>query len=236
MYKVALCEDERVFSEAQEKICCSILEKLKIDYHISVFTGSADFLKSYLETQKPYDMILLDIMMDGMDGMTLARQIRERDQEAAIIFITSNRDYALDGYDVNALHYLMKPVDAKKLEQLIAADYYHRIQTSYFMFESDAGKVRVAIDDIICLETVGRRVAVTLKNNIVYHSGKLANLLTKLPDDIFVRCHQSFAINITNIYILNHQDAIAVNGRIIPISRTFSKDVQKAFLKQMKAL
>lgn len=236
MYEVSLCEDERVLSEAQEKTCCGILEKLNIEYHISVFNNSMDFFKSFSEKQARYDLILLDIMMDGMDGMTLARRIREKDRDAAIIFITSNRDYAFEGYDVNALHYLMKPVDGGALERLIAADYNNRFQISYLMFESDAGKIRVATKDIICLETAGRRVEVTLKNKSVYYHGKLTELLTKLPKDKFVRCHQSYAVNIANIHELTRQDIIAVNGRAIPVSRTFAKDVQKAFAKQLREM
>lgn len=234
MYKVALCEDEKVFFEAQEKICRGIFARLKIEYHISVFENSKAFLNAFLERGERYDLLLLDILMEGTDGMTLARRVRETDRDAAIIFITSRPEYALEGYDVNATHYLMKPVDSAKLEQLIHADYQSRFSNRFFVFESQGGKQRVAIRDIICLETTGRRVAVTTRKGLISVPGKLADLLEELPQDQFIRCHQAYAVNIRNIRELTRQDAIAVNGKAVPVSRTFMKDVQTAFVRQMR--
>lgn len=234
MYKVALCEDEKIFSDAQKKICCSILERLYIEYEISVFDNSAELLKVLWEENRQYDLLLLDIVMEGMDGMTLARRIRESDKDATIIFITSNHEYALQGYDVNALHYLMKPVDGNMLERLIESDYKRRFSIQVIILESAAGKQRIAIKSIVCLETVGRRVEVTLTSGKVYYSGKLTSLLNELPKDKFVRCHQAFAINMANILELTRQDAIAANGKRIPVSRTFAKNVQKAFVRQLR--
>lgn len=234
MYKVALCEDETVFSEAQKKICHSIFTRLNIEYHISVFQNSNDFLRAFMNQGKRYDLLLLDILMDGTDGMTLARRIRETDKEITIIFITSSPDYALQGYDVNALHYLMKPVDSEKLERLINADFHSRFSNNFFLFETRDGKQRVAVKDIICLETAGRRVAVTTREGLLYVSGKLIDLLNELPKEQFTRCHQAYAVNIRNIRELTKQDAIAVNGKAIPVSRTFMKNVQKAFVRQMR--
>lgn len=236
MYRVALCEDEAIFSQAQEKICRGILEKLDIEYGIAVFSGSADFLCAFFEQGLRYDLILLDIMMDGMDGITLAKRIRSEDKAAAIIFITSNPDYVFQGYDVHALHYLMKPLNPEMLASLIEADYSGRIKTHELVLDSDDGKIRVAIKDIICAETVGRRVAVTFHpTGRAYYNGTLAGLLEKLPKEGFVQCHKSYAVNILHIRELTRRDAIAVNGLKIPVSRTFTKKTQQAFLQKLRA-
>ncbi len=234
MYKVALCEDEKVFSEAQKKICQDIFSKLNIEYHISVFQNNNDFLNAFIDNGKRYDLLLLDILMEGTDGMALARRIRKTDKETTIIFITSSPDYALQGYDVEAMHYLIKPVDSGKLERLIYADYHSRFLNQIFMFETRDGKKRIAIKDIICLETAGRKVGVTTPQSLIFVSGKLTDLLNQLPKEPFVRCHQAYAINIRNIRELTKQDVIAVDGKVIPVSRTFMKDVQKAFMRQMR--
>lgn len=234
MYQVALCEDEKIFSEMLEKTCRIILDKQSIEHHISVFDSSAGFWAAFSQEQKRYDIILLDIVMDGVNGMELARMVRKADKNATIIFITSNRDYALQGYDVNALHYLMKPVDTGLLERLITSDYHNRFKNEFYIFGSGSEKTRVSVKDIICLETVNRRVAVTLLDRTIYHPGKLSELLDKLPKFMFVRCHQAFAININNILELNRKSAIAINGKSIPVSRTFAKDVQKSFVRQIR--
>ena len=231
LYTVAICEDEIVFRNEQEKICRKILEKLNIEYHIAMFETSTDFYAAF-QIGKRYDLILLDIIMDETNGVDLARKIREDDGDAAIIFITSNPDFALQGYDVNALHYLMKPLDSNILERLIALDYQRRFQNHFLVFKSGTQAFRIPIKDIICLETVGRRVEITLLDRTAEYSGKLSELLEGREQ--FVRTHKAFAVNIANIKELTRTDAAAVNGKMIPVSRMYSKDVQKAFLRQIR--
>jgi DNA-binding LytR/AlgR family response regulator len=231
LYTVAICEDEAVFRDEQERICRSIFEKLNLEYHISVFSSSIDFWDAFL-TGKRYDLILLDILMGETNGMELAQKIRDHDGDVAIVFITSNPGYALQGYDVNALHYLMKPLDSDVLERLIKADYRHRFQRHFLVFKSGAQTQRLPIRDIIYLETVGRRVAITMPDRTVEYSGKLSDLLE--GKEQFIRCHKAFAINPCNIQELTRTDAIAANGKMIPVSRTYLKDVQKALLRQIR--
>lgn len=235
MYRVALCEDEAVFSQAQEKICRDILEKLEIEYNITVFSGSAEFLRAFFEQGKRYDLILLDIMMDGMDGVALAKRIRSEDKDAAIIFITSNPEYVFQGYDVHALHYLMKPLNPEMLAPLIEADYSSRMKTHELVLDSDDGIIRVAVKDILCAEIVGRRVEVTLlPTGRAYYGGTLAGLLDELRKEGFVQCHKSFLVNLSNIRELTQRDAIAVNGLKIPVSRAFAGEIQRAFLQKLR--
>lgn len=79
-------------------------------------------------------------------------------------------------------------------------------------------------------------MAVTLRNGVVHYTGKLTELLKQLPKEQFVRCHQAFALNIHNTRELNHNEAITVNGKSIPVSRTYTKDVQHAFAKYLRDL
>jgi DNA-binding LytR/AlgR family response regulator len=162
----------------------------------------------------------------------LAQKIREHDGDAAIVFITSHPGFALQGYDVNALHYLMKPLESDVLERLIKDDYRRRFQCNFLVFKSGTQTLRLPIRDIICLETVDRRVAVTMPDRTVEYSGKLSELID--GKEQFVRCHKAFAINPRNIRELTRTDAIAMNGKKIPVSRTYLKDVQKALLRQIR--
>lgn len=234
MYQVALCDDEQIFIETQKKICCEALEQLELEYQITVFDSSEDFLHTFWEKGKRYELILLDIIMDGVNGMELARKIRETDSKATIIFITSSYDYALEGYDVQALHYLVKPVEREALKKLIISDCHARFQTPFFILDSGNGKRKVALRDIICMEIVRRQVEVTLVEGRAYYSGKLSDLLAQLPKERFVRCHQAFALNVQNIRELTRQDAITINGKKIPVSRTYVKEVKKAFAHQLR--
>ncbi|MCL2083641.1 MAG: LytTR family DNA-binding domain-containing protein [Oscillospiraceae bacterium] len=233
MYRIAICEDEAVFRAEHERICRRIFAKLNIEYHISSFESSAAFLDAFSKGRR-YDLFLLDIVMDETNGMELARKIRESGDDAAIIFITSNPDHVWQGYDVGALHYLMKPPDGDVLERLIASDYDRRFQSGSIVVRAGAQTLRIPAEDVICLETVGKRVAVTLDDRTVECSGKLSELLSGLPKEQFVRCHVAYAVNVRKMQEITRTDAVAVNGKKIPISRAYSKDVQKAFLRKMR--
>lgn len=236
MYRIALCEDEALFSKDLEVMCHSILDHLAVDYEMNLFNSSKDFLHAFLDKGKRFDLMLLDIVMAEPNGMDLAHLIRKDDSDGAIIFITSNPDFALLGYDVQALHYLIKPAKQDVLERLIKADYNNRFQTNFYIFETGTQMVRVAVQEIVCLETVGRKVEVTLQSGVVYYNGKLSELLDQLPNEQFVRCHQAFALNIRNIQELNYNEAITCTGKSISVSRTYTKDVQHAFAKYLRDL
>ena len=233
MFRLAICDDQRVFSDTQARACLGIFKKLNIENKISVFTKSADFITAFVTQHKRFDMILLDIVMDGVDGMELARTIRQIDETVAIVFITSHEKYALHGYDVKALHFLMKPADSQLLESLIKSVYTENFLVNFLTIKSGDHHIRVPIKDIVSMEISKRRVEVSLIDGIVYYSGKLTDLLDELPKGFFIRCHQAFAINIANIKELTRRNAIAVNGKEIPVSRTFWNDTKTAFLRQL---
>jgi DNA-binding LytR/AlgR family response regulator len=236
MYKVAICEDEEVFSKEHERICREILEKHGIEYDISVFPNGKAFFSVFPKHENQFDLILLDIVMDGLNGIEIARKIREADKNVVIIFITSNKDYALQGYEVNALNYLMKPIDKSVLEKMIIQAYNEKFSDRVIVIKMGEQHFRIPINDIVYLETSGRRVTVTTFDKTIYYSGKLTDLLLELPKDRFVRCHQAFAVNVNNIRELNRKDAVAITGRIIPVSRTFMNDTKNAFLRYLREM
>jgi DNA-binding LytR/AlgR family response regulator len=235
MYQIAICEDEQVFSEEHEKACRAIFDKLNTKCKTSVFPSGEEFLVSFEQHGMQYDLILLDIGMDGIDGMTLARKIRQANEDVDIVFITSNQAYISQGYDVKALHYLMKPVDMQKLERLIIEAYKKKFDDNVYIIKSGEQSIRVPVKDIVYLETEKRKVNILrLNGNSLEYSGKLKDILCGLSEWPIIRCHESFAINITNIReLITRQKAIAVNGTEIPISRKYWDDVKDAFMRQM---
>lgn len=230
MFKIAICEDEKIIAETQAKLCGDILNRMNIDGRVMVFENGENFLAAFSAQREKYDLILLDIVMEGLNGMELAGNIRESDKETDIIFITSKREYAIEGYDVGALHYLVKPVDAGALGRLIRTVYEKKYKAGYFILKSGTQNHRIAIKSVIALETVGRKTEITTTAGSFFYSGKLSEILSKLKGDDFIRCHQAFAVNISNIREIDRFEAIAVNGKRVPISRAYLKDVKTAFL------
>ena len=231
MYKIALIEDDKIISKTQEQKVRAVVEGQGIEHRISTFDSSAAFWADFAKGRR-FDFILLDIIMDGVSGLALAQKIRQHDKDAAIVFLTVSPDYALQGYDVGALYYLVKPLDTKMLAKLIATDYENRFQSHFFIVRSGSQSFRLPMRDIICFETRGRRIMVTTAAKTFDCPGKLSEILRILPPN-FIRCHVGYVINLKNIQKLTRTEALAVNGKRIAVSRAYSEAAQAAFLKQI---
>jgi len=235
MYRIIICEDEEFFAVDLNNMCEQICGKLNIEYDITCYRNEITFLKNFLMEPQSFDLFLLDIILKNtrMNGMDLAKKIREKNTNATIIFVTCNKEFAIQGYEVQAMHYLLKPVDINLLEKLISTDYKNRFQKSFIVMKCGTQIEKLSFSEIIALEISGRKVAVYLHNRTLYYSGKIAELKKQLPSHIFIQCHQSYVLNIKNTRELTNTNAITVNGKIIPISRKHKKAVQMLFLEHL---
>lgn len=113
-YRAAICDDSAADCKYIRKLISEWAQERNITVNAEEFPSAESFLFRYAEN-KTFDLLLLDIEMDGMDGVTLAKRIRRENEAVQIIFITGYSDYIAEGYEVAALHYLMKPVNREKL-------------------------------------------------------------------------------------------------------------------------
>jgi DNA-binding LytR/AlgR family response regulator len=234
MFRIALCEDEKVYAETQERLCREILGRIDASFEITAFCSAEDFLAAFSKSGERYHLILLDIIMGGMSGMELAQRIRESDKETDIIFLTSNPDFMSKGYDVKALHYLLKPVDAEQLGRLIKQVYEEKYQPQFFMLKTGTQRRAVRIYDIVMLETVNRKVEITLTDGTLYTSGKLSELLDELPPGHLIRCHSGYAVNMRHIQEFDRSEVVTKDGKRVPISRSYWDAVKSAYLTYMQ--
>jgi DNA-binding LytR/AlgR family response regulator len=234
MFRIALCEDEKVYAETQERLCREILGRMDASFEIAAFCGAEDFLAAFSKGGERYHLILLDIIMDGMNGMELAERIREADKEADVIFLTSSPDFMSRGYDVHALHYLLKPVDEGQLGRLIKQVYEDKYQSQFYMLRSGTHTQAIILNNIIALEVVNRKIEITLTDGKVCVAGKLSALLEELPQGYFIRCHSGYAVNMRHIQEFDRSEIITKVGKRIPISRSYWEDVKSAYLTYMQ--
>ncbi|MDR1704724.1 MAG: response regulator [Clostridiales bacterium] len=233
LFQIALCEDEKIFAETQEQFCRETLDAMNIEYGISVFENAQGFLGAFLDEGKRYDLILLDIVMDGMNGVELARKIRESDSGAAIIFLTSSPDYMAAGYEVGAFRYLQKENYRQTLGDLLKKVYEDKYQALCLILQSGATTRRIEIKSIIALEAAARKVDIhTADGGLFHYNGSLTGLLDTLPKGHFIRCHEAFAVNINNMRELNNREFLAQNGKRIPVSRSHMNNAKSAFLNK----
>jgi len=232
--RFAICDDEK----AQISYLSGLLEKWakaqNVTFRLATFHSAEEFLFAY-EDDKNYDILLLDVEMGNMNGVELARQIRIENDNVQIIFITGFPDYMQFGYDVAALHYLMKPVDEQKFYDVLnRAIVQIERQPQAIMLAIDGQQIRIDVREIMYIEAVDHTVELTTKN-----SGKLVvkmplyQLESELPQE-FVHCHRSFLVNLAHIKKITKTDVIMDCGTMLPLSRRQYGDVNKAMMAYLK--
>ena len=172
--------------------------------------------------------------MSDMNGMELARRLRGKGDMLPIIFITGYPEFMQDGYDVEALHYLLKPVDKDKLFAVLDRYASRRRADGRVIFQSGGESVCLNPDDIVYLEAFGKKTQLLLKDGkeILLTCG-LSAAAQKLGNG-FISCHRSYVVNIGYIRSISRTEITLDNGRRIPLSRRLYDSVNKAFISFYK--
>ena len=230
MINIAICDDEHAVILYFTSLVRKWAVARDIDVRISDYESAESFLFAY-EDDKSADVLLLDIQMKEMDGVELARQIRKDNEAVQIIFITGYPDFIADGYDVSALHYLMKPVIEDKLYKVLdkAAKIISKPRKAIF-FDTDGGSIRLLTDEIIYVESFDHFLEI--QTTQLKHTVKipLREIESKLTSG-FIRCHRSYIVNMRFIKKITRTEVTLDSGKAIPLSRRLYTDVNKAMLK-----
>ncbi|AFS77144.1 two-component signal transduction response regulator, LytTR family [Gottschalkia acidurici 9a] len=222
MIKIAICEDEEIHRTILKKYLDTIFKYTNKQYEIIEFKSGEELLKSY---EKDIDIILLDILMDKLTGMDVARKIREFDNEVEIIFITSLVDYIQDGYEVRAYRYLLKPINKKELKKHMLSCISEIIKNrENYIFVQEKGEMhKILVDDITYIEILRKDMTI----NTVKTKYKLKMTLKSMEKNLskynFFRCHKSYLVNMKHIQNLK-QDSVIVNNEEVPVSRHRMRD------------
>ena len=224
---IAICDDDLL----QLEYICSLVKKwsnrTNEQNKISLYKSAEELLFDY--TPGSFDILLLDIQMDGENGISLAKRIRSFNDDAVIIFITAVSDYVFDGYDVGAVQYLLKPVDEVKLFECLNISHKKSASQKRIILESEQGSIAVAMDDIIYSEAFSHKTKVVMNDRELFINESIGNIEQKLGDD-FYKCHRSYIVNIKHINSIKKYDAVMDNGSSIPISRRIYNDFNNAFI------
>lgn len=123
-YRIAVCDDDPVMREQLHSFCRELLDGESIPYAITAFPSAAELEKRMnSDVEKPFNLLILDIQMNGMTGLELARSLRSKDDRISIIFVTACDNYLSEGYDVQPIHFLLKPICREALANAIRTDY-----------------------------------------------------------------------------------------------------------------
>lgn len=224
---IAICDDDLL----QLEYICSLVNKWSSNANeqnkISLFKSAEELLFNY--TPGCFDILLLDIQMDGENGISLAKRIRNFNDDAAIIFITAVSDYVYDGYDVGAVQYLLKPVNENKLFECLNISRKKAPDKKKIILESEQGSNAVAVDDIIFIEAFSHKTKIVMNDSELFINESIGNIEKRL-DKHFYKCHRSYIVNIKHISSIKKYDAFMDNDMSIPVSRRIYNDFNNAFI------
>lgn len=226
---IAICEDEESCMDIIKKYLDKIINGIEIDYNINLFYSAEELIKNY---PNELDLLILDIKMEGINGMEAAKTIRAFDKIVDIIFITSMTNHILDAFDVRAYRYLLKPIDYGIFKNYIDSfinDFIFRnnnihIESKHVGYNSS---LFLKTSEIIYIEVMKKTVIIhTEKRNHVL-STSLSSLEDKLKDYGFFRCHNSFLVNLRKVVKIEKNTAfMEYDNRLIeiPVSKYKVKD------------
>ena len=222
--RIAICDDEERYRIELK----TTLEKLLInaDYNIDTFDDGNKLSAAFAES--PYDIVFLDIEMPAVDGITLAKRIRARSENVFIVFLTSHIEYALEGYEVNALRYLTKPVDIIKLKEVIKYVQDKRGNSKQIIIKEDGEELLIDIASIIYMESENQNVRIVTtdgEHTIRYNIGDFEE---KLKHDGFFRIHRGYLISLSKIKSFSKGDVLMEDGTMLPVSRSNQKALKEA--------
>ena len=229
-YKIAICDD----SDADRQYILNMVDHWASSagyvIHTDTFTSAENFLFRYAE-ESDFDILLLDIEMGKMDGVTMAKQLRENNDTVQIVFITGYSDYISEGYEVAALHYLMKPVKEEKLCSVLDRAIEKLARNEKIMnFEIGGEIVRVPIYQIRYADVFGNYVTIHAMSDVTVKM--TLGELEKQLDERFYRVGRSTIINLTQISRVTKTEIKLSDGTAIPLPRGAYDGINRAIINR----
>lgn len=231
---IAICDDEKVQVELLEKYVKSWAEKNNIIANIEAFYSGEAFEFSW-SMDKKYDILLLDIEMAELNGVELAKKIRKEDDLLNIIFITAIPDYIGEGYNVDAINYLLKPISEIKLyECLNKAMEKMPKEEKAILIDVEGEIVRIKQDNIIYIEAFSHYIDVNTIDEKYSTRKNIGVIERELEENSFIRCHRSYIVGLRHIKKIGKTNIELDNGDIIPVSRREYSNTNKAFIRYFR--
>lgn len=234
MLHIMICDDEPTQLALLDGLVKDWAKQRNIVPEIDL-CKNADHFFFLWEEKKDADIVLLDIEMPGMDGMSLAKRLRSMGEGVQIIFVTGFVDYVLEGYDVDAVSYLLKPVKEERLYACLdKAKGRCGRKGPELLLESAGEIVKVKLSDICYLESaahdtmaycVDRTEAVRCKTGILQMERQLAQ-----AGGVFFKIHRSYLINLAGIERITKKEVVMANGQSLPIARGKWDELNQAYL------
>lgn len=221
--RIAVCEDELVHQERIHEMIHQWSESKKVSVIIDTYESGEQFIHQY-DQKIIYDIVFMDIHLSGIDGVKISRKLRERDERMMLVFTTSRMEYVIQGYEVNAWRFLLKPIHFGDISLCLNKSYELYKSGEEFFFVKEDGKLhKIEYDKIYFLEAYGHYVSIYTKDNI-FTMRITINQLEQQLTEIFFRNHRSYIINLKLCDSIE-ENQVTILGHNIPISNSKKKEM-----------
>lgn len=229
MLQIAVVEDDVAASDTIRTYLNTILAEKQMSANIHVYDTAEQLIAC--RDMRQYHMALFDIELPGINGMEAAKRFREANENAVIIFVTNMAQYALAGYEVSAMDFIVKPVNFYDFAMKIK-----RALKKVTQFEQDAITVlkkesinRIPIHDILYIEVMNHRVYYHLENEKIDVFGALKDVEDQIKNFHFARCNRCYLVNLSHVRKVQ-DDEVYINDERLSISRSQKKSFLEAFV------
>ena len=231
MINIAICDDEPRQTEYIKMLVKKWAEKNRLQIQTDMFESAENFKSAWSESEN-YEILLLDIQMGGQNGIELAKEIRQSDEKIIIVFITGYMEYISEGYDVSALHYLMKPVRENKLFEVLDKALKNLTRKNKSLVVAVDGEIHQIPQYKICYLEVWHNY-VTIHADAEYTVKKTLGELEKELGDSFFRAGRSYIVNLGYIKKSTRKEIHLTNGKAIPLSRGLYEALNRAMIERL---
>ena len=221
--RIAVCDDNPKELERIKGCFCRIQG---YDLVCSYFDSTSTVMEILKTENSPYDLYILDIEMPGMNGLKLAKSIREKDSRALFVFLTSYTRYMKDVFDVVTFDFIEKPISDEKLLQILErAASYLNITSQHFSFGYRVSRYSLKYDRILYIEKKGRQALIHTFEDVYKTNMTLEEIWKQLNPKSFVHIHSSYIINLYNLDRKDNEIAIMRNGEKLHITKGYRREL-----------
>lgn len=222
--RIAICDDDETQLNNTNQALEAVYKSL--DLLTDIYRDGESLLRAAARAH--YDLVILDIEMPGLNGIETARRLRALAEKTAIVFLTSHVEYALEGYEVNALRYLTKPVSKQKLLEIINWLLEREKRDKRLLWRTKDGMVSVSISDILYMEAQNQNIRVVTVHGAYWNRYNLSDYEKECRQYGFFRIHRGYLVNLAHVSRVTGRDAVMEDGCHLPVSRAKEKAFKEA--------
>lgn len=223
MLRIAVCDDDA-------SALCTAMDLLQHYNKAEIQTDAYSSGEALLASGKKYDILLLDIDMDGLDGIETAKRIREADKEVKLIYVTNYSDYTIFAFAVHAFAYLLKPLKQEELFAQLDEALCYGISTreQELEFQTREGIVRVASSRILYFEYWNRQVVLHTAEHFWHMKRRITEVAQEMEAFGFAMPHKSFVVNLYAVQRIHNYEILLTDGSRIPLSQKKAVNFRRA--------